>query len=136
MNIDLQISFDNCVDQEKCKTFIKAGLHGDPAFKNRSSEKDESAICIIPESDQALIAKLKTSPTKNSAYREVKKSEAKGFISRKFNYFNHIDDIVDIHRSKNERDGKQISTFYSASRSKFGPKLKDRFIIEEPLPIS
>jgi len=123
MNIDLYISFDKCFDKEKCETFIKAGLHGDPALKSRESGDDESAICVIPESEQDLLAQLKTSPTKNSAYREVKKSESKGFISRSFNYFNHIDDIVEIHRSKNQRGGKRISTFYNAPRSEFGPKL-------------
>ena len=123
MNIDLQIDFDRCVNQEKCETFIKAGLRGDPALKNRSSGDKESAICIIPESDQALLAQLKTKPTKNSAYRAIKKSEDKGFRSHSFNYFNLIDDIVEIHRSKTERGGKRISTVYREVRSKFGPKL-------------
>jgi hypothetical protein len=125
MNIDFQLRFDKCVDQNKCKSFIKAGLHGDPAFKNRASGEEESAICVIPASDQDLLAQLKTSPTKNSAYREIKKSEDKGFTSRRFNYFNHIDDIVEIHRSKNQRGGKRISTFYNAPRSQFGPKLSN-----------
>jgi len=123
MNIELQISFDRCVDREKCETLVKAGLNGDPAFNNRSSGDEESSICVIPESDQDLLTQLKNTH-KGNVLREIKKSEDKGFTSRSFNYFNHIEDIVEIHRSKTERAGRRISSFYSASKSKFGPKSK------------
>lgn len=129
MNIDLHISFDSCVDREHCEELITVGLNGDPAFNNRSSGDQESAICVIPESGQDLFAQLKNTH-KGNVLREIKKSEDRGFTSQRFNYFNHIEDIVEIHRSKTERGGKKISGFYSANRSKFGPKIS-KFLPDE-----
>jgi hypothetical protein len=130
MNIDLSIDFSRCVDQEKCEALIGAALLGDPAFANEADETREFAICVVPQSEDDLLAQLKKTH-KGNVLREIKKADKKGFESRYFNYFNRIDEIVNIHRSKEVRGGKQVSSFYMAGRSAYGPKINETLSLEK-----
>ena len=130
MNIELNLDFSNCTDEEKCQALICAGLLGDPVFQNQADSTREFAICVVPGSVDELTQNLKKTH-KGNVLREIKKAEEKGFGSHTFNYFNYIDDIVKIHRSKSVRGGKQISNFYRANRTEFGPKLNNRLPQEQ-----
>lgn len=129
MNIELGLDFDKCANKEKCESIITAGLTGDPVFNNEPGSNREYAICTVPVSVEKLIQQLKQTH-KGNVLREIRKAEEKGYVSHSFNYFNHIDDIVEIHRSKTERGGKRMSTFYTTSRTHFGPKISELHPLE------
>ena len=127
MKIELNLDFTKCSSMKTCESLIKAGLLGDPIFPSDDSEKYGNAICVIPDTEQELISRLKKTH-KGNVLREINKSNKKGFFCESFNYFNHIDEIVCINRSKNVRGGKKLSNFYLAPRSDFGPKFKKQIL--------
>ena len=121
MNIELSLDFSQCIDPEKCKALITVGLTGDPVFKNDGTP-EMKAIFVVPESTDELWTKLK-GVHKGNVARKISKATRSGFVSRYFNYFNHIDEIVEIQRSLSVRGGKQISSYIDANRSEFGPTI-------------
>ncbi len=139
MENELILDFTKCSNIKNCESLLTDGLLGDPIFPSEDSEKHGNAICVIPNSEEELVSRLKQTHSgtvmrwKNSPLREINKADKKGLFCEWFNYFNHIDEIVDINRSKNVRGGKKLSNFYVATRSDFGPELKKQVPIEKNL---